>query len=78
MSIDEFLNEGRKPGAKEQKRREIYAEAATYIYKNSNLKSFSFDDDTNTFHFYSTDWSVPNSEPVLSMSLDDVKAENKK
>jgi hypothetical protein len=65
--------EGRKPGPKEQKRREVYSLAGKYIYNNQKYKSFSFNDDTNEFHFYTSDWSVSNSLPVLTIPYDELK-----
>jgi hypothetical protein len=65
--------EGRKPGPKEQKRREVYSLAGKYIYNNQKYKSFSFDDDTNEFHFYTSDWSVSNSSPALTIPYDELK-----
>ena len=55
--------EGRKPGPKEQKRRQIYQLAGNYLHDNPEYKSFSYDEDTDEFHFYKTDWSVSNSMP---------------
>jgi hypothetical protein len=64
--------EGRKPGPEEQKRREIYSLAGKYISNNQKYKSFSFNDDTNEFHFYTSDWSVSNSLPALTVPYKEI------
>jgi len=66
--ISNVLGEGRKPGPKEQKRRETYQIAGKYLSANPEYKSFSYDEDTDEFHFYTTDWSVSSSTPSETIS----------
>jgi hypothetical protein len=66
--ISNVLGEGRKPGPKEQKRRETYQIAGKYLSDNPEYKSFSYDEDTDEFHFYTTDWSVSSSTPSETIS----------
>jgi hypothetical protein len=61
--IQKIVVEGRKPGPKEQMRRQIYQLAGNYLRDNREYKSFSYDEDMDEFHFYKTDWSVSNSMP---------------
>jgi hypothetical protein len=66
--ISNVLGEGKKPGPKEQKRRETYQIAGKYLSDNPEYKSFSYDEDTDEFHFYTTDWSVSSSTPSETIS----------
>jgi hypothetical protein len=66
--ISNVLGEGRKLSPKEQKRRETYQIAGKYLSDNPEYKSFSYDEDTDEFHFYTTDWSVSNSTPSETIS----------
>jgi len=72
--INNTNNEGRQPGPKEQRRREIYALANKYLSKNhTKVQSYSFDENTDTFHFYKGDWENKNERPVISISFNDLK-----
>lgn len=75
--ISKALNEGRKPSPKEQKRRETYQIAGKYINNNPEFKSFSYDEDTDEFHFYTTDWSVDNSTPTKTLSREILLSDKK-
>jgi hypothetical protein len=71
--ISNVKNEGRRPGPIEQRRREMYLLANKYIHNNPKVKSFSFDEDTDTFHFYKGDWSIKDESPVISIPFNDLK-----
>ena len=45
-----------------------FSEQNCYNLFNPEYKSFSYDEDTDEFHFYTTDWSVSNSTPSETIS----------
>jgi hypothetical protein len=72
--INNLKNEGRLAGPKEQRKREINMLANKYLYNNhTKVQSYSFDEDTDTFHFYKGDWSVKDESPVISIPFNDLK-----
>jgi hypothetical protein len=72
--ISNVKNEGRRPGPIEQRRREIMLLANKYLHNNhAKVQSYSFDKDTDTFHFYKGDWSIKDESPVISIPFNDLK-----
>jgi hypothetical protein len=73
--INSVLNDGRKPGSKEQLRREVYQLAGKYLRANHpTYKSFDYNEEKDEFYFYKNDWRKSSSKPDKIMSREEVKS----